>query len=260
MTFDLRRIQRESFVRWVEYQQVLPSTNDRALELAAHPNVTTPILVLAEEQTAGRGRGTNRWWSAPGALTFTLVLHDGPMRLCSERWPCVSLTAALAVCEAVAPLVPQHAVTIRWPNDVYLAGRKLCGILPEFVSPAAVPPRLVLGIGINVNNSLADAPADVRAIGVSLSDLAARRLDPTDVLIPVLQRLEAGLNRLASGDATLAEAWAERCMLRNRTVELQLAPHRVRGICRGVDADGALILENHGQVSRYFAGIVAAAE
>lgn len=249
---------------------MLPSTNDRALQLAAQTDLPTPLLVLAEEQTAGRGRGSHRWWSQPGALTFSLVLDAAALQPRPEHWPRVSLTAAVAVCEVLESLVPHLSCGIRWPNDVVLAGRKICGILPELAQPPReprnriieppLPARLVLGVGVNVNNSLAAAPPDVRAIGTSLFDLTGDCYDLTDLLVQVLERLSRGLIALAKGDPQLARVWAQRCVLQGRTIELQTGPTQVRGICKGIDLEGALVLHTPRGRERSFGGVVTAVE
>lgn len=268
--FDLDRIERASLVRQVVFRRAVQSTNDIALRLATRHDLQLPLLVLTERQTAGRGRGSNRWWSAEGSLTFSLLLEAAPLRLGPERWPQISLAAAVAVCETVDPLGSPVPATIRWPNDVYLSGRKICGILLE---PAVVPSkraehnpaattaaRLVIGIGLNVNNTFDDAPPEVRDRADSLAALIGRPIELCDVLVRVLDRLDASLARLSAGDARLAAAWYERCLLRSRTVELQVGPRRVRGFCQGVDGDGALLLSIGAQTERFFGGIVASVE
>src|SRR3954464_8307789 len=98
---DVRRLKLESIARSVEYFDVLPSTNDLAMGMAPDPRTEAPALLVAGEQTAGRGRGTNQWWSAKGALTFSVVINVGDYQLPSQRWPCVALTAALSVCDVL---------------------------------------------------------------------------------------------------------------------------------------------------------------
>jgi BirA family biotin operon repressor/biotin-[acetyl-CoA-carboxylase] ligase len=275
--FDLRRIEQESFVRQVEFHSVLPSTSDFALELAAQPDLVTPLLVLTEKQTAGRGRGSNRWWSRPGALTFSVVL-DGPSEKgdrsnlperpegCSAQvgpvpfFARVSLTAALAVCQVLEQLVPHISYGIRWPNDVHCAGRKICGVLPELSRQRVEPPqspRLVLGIGVNVNNSLSDAPPDVSGVGVSLLDLTDQSYDLTDFLVRLLRQLANGLDALARRDPQLADAVSQRCVLQGRVVELQAGPRHVRGLCQGIDYHGALTIRTTRGIERFFGGVIS---
>jgi BirA family biotin operon repressor/biotin-[acetyl-CoA-carboxylase] ligase len=259
--FELDRIERETLVRQVIFRRTVRSTNDRALQLASRSDLPLPLLVLAERQTGGRGRGTNRWWSASGSLTFSLLLDAAPRLIRPEQWPQVSLAAATAVCDAIDDVWPGRDCGIRWPNDVYVAGRKVCGILPEPVAaPDSGSVRLVVGIGINVNNGFVAAPSDVRARAASLADLSGRRYDLTEVLVRVLTRLDVRLRQLACRDARLSDTWTARCVLRARTVELVVGPRRVRGLCHGVDRAGALRVAIGGRIERFLGGVVAAVE
>jgi BirA family biotin operon repressor/biotin-[acetyl-CoA-carboxylase] ligase len=235
------------------FQPVLGSTNDLAIELAPDARLCTPLLVIAERQTAGRGRGANRWWSARGSLTFSLIFDPRSLRVSPADLPRVSLTAALAVCDVIQTLAPQAVSGVRWPNDVFAAGKKICGVLPEFVSPT----HLVLGIGLNANNSFASAPAELHGIGVSLCEITGRRFDLTDVLLQVLRQLQLRLDQLATGDAQLASTWSAASLLTGRIVELDLGTRRVRGRCRGIDPDGSLVLKPADSTpQRFFGGIV----
>lgn len=246
---DLARVVEETFVRRVEFHRELASTNDLALEL--HACEELPLLVIAEHQTAGRGRGENRWWSGDGALMFSLLVDSGST-LPIERWPQVSLTVGLAVCESVSELVAGKQIGLKWPNDVYLEGRKACGILIE------VPPqsqgRMVLGVGLNVNNSFAQAPSQLQAIATSLRDVAARRFDLTDVLVRVLQQVEHELDLLAGGTVDFSTRWRPLCILQGCEVELSTGPQSVSGICRGIDPQGAILIETVSGEQRFFGG------
>jgi BirA family biotin operon repressor/biotin-[acetyl-CoA-carboxylase] ligase len=169
----------------------------------------------------------------------------------------LSLVAGLAVCEALASFVPASAVQVKWPNDVYLAGRKVCGILIE--SAAASPGRLVIGIGVNVNNSFADAPVDLRDTAVGLCDLIGRPLDPTDVLLALLQRLDERWNDLARrGFHSLVDAWRARCFLSHKSIELQAGAQTIVGRCLGIDDDGALLVHTETGRQRFHAGAIRA--
>ena len=156
-TGDLERIVAETFVDRVDYHEETDSTNSRAAQLAAGVvDDRSCVLVLADHQTAGRGRGTNRWWSTRGGLTFSVLLRPDAIALPTARWPQISLTAGLAVCEAIESVEPELAPQLKWPNDVYLRGRKLSGILVEATD--GKQRNVVLGIGLNVHNSAESAP------------------------------------------------------------------------------------------------------
>jgi len=169
--FQLERLQATPCLRRVEWAPEMSSTSDRALQLAQDISLPTPMLVLTDRQTAGRGRGVNRWWSALGALTFTLIV-DLPDSILARQRPQASLRSGLAVRQALAEFAPHLRWMLKWPNDLYLEGQKICGMLIE--SSASRPSRLLIGIGVNVNNSFANAPEALREIATSLVDCTGR--------------------------------------------------------------------------------------
>lgn len=256
--FDLHRLETESFAGTVEHHPVLASTNDRGLELAQAMDLPTPILVVTDEQTSGRGRGSNAWWSETGALTFSLVLDPQAAHLSPAHWPRLALTVGLSVCEALESLLPRIHCGLKWPNDVLVENKKICGILVE-VPPnrSPSPPRLVIGVGVNINNSLQEAPEAIRAVGTALCDLSGVRLDLTEVLLEVLQRIAVNIDALAAGAPQLAENWQRRSTLDGRTVMLQAGPREVTGVCVGVDEEGALVLQTASGQERFFGGVLA---
>lgn len=252
---DLERILAETFVDRIDYRPEMPSTNTRALELAAEaPDGRCCCLVLADRQTAGRGRGTNSWWSAGGALTFSVLFRTPDFQLPVSRWPQMSLTVGLAVCEAAESLLPGANVALKWPNDVYLHDRKLAGILVETADGRRG--SAVLGIGLNVNNSSVLAPPELRDKAIALSDVAGCNLPRVDVLVAVLQRLSLRLDWLAAGFDELQDTWSRRCLLTGRSVEIDVPSRRVVGLCRGIDRDGALLVATDTGIERCLSGVV----
>lgn len=251
----ISQIVAETFVRQVEFHAEIGSTNDRALDMAsAEVSTATPLLIWALQQTAGRGRGANRWWASDGALTFSLLLDTADLGLPQERWPQVSLTTGLAVCSALRDLLPEADVSLKWPNDVFVMGRKICGILVE------IPPRqsgkLVVGIGINVNNSVRNAPAELATKATALCDDSQRPWNLELVLIEVLRHLANHLQRLSVNDPQLAECWDELCFLRGRTVHHTVGERVTLGVCQGVDQQGALLLMTETGQVRVLGGVI----
>ena len=192
-SFDLQRIRDETFVRELDFHWEVDSTNSHALQQADHADV--------EDAAAGPGRTTNarsRPWDEPLVVSARRadVLAARPARghLAADRLPQIALTAGLAICQAVEQFAPQADLALKWPNDVYLNERKLAGILIEL--PPRRPPHAVLGIGINVNNSLQAADAELAQTSISLLDAMQAELDRTDLLIACLQQIERRLNEL----------------------------------------------------------------
>ncbi len=253
--FDLARIEQCGLVARIDYHETIGSTSDRAMELGGRDETEFPLLVLAERQTAGRGRGTNRWWSDEGALTFSLVLEARPERLPPSRWPQVALVAGVAVCEALQSIAPRAKLSVKWPNDVYLGEGKICGILCESIP--GWRERLVVGIGVNVNNRVQGSGFGVqeegdggpgtgdrgRAIrGASLVEHDGMQRDLTSVLVGVLDELDRRWNELIEARCEEAAAvYRQRCLLTGKIVTIEQAGHaRIVGVCRGIDDDGRL--------------------
>lgn len=260
---DLRRLRTETILREVEPHLEIGSTNDRALVLCNETNLPVPYLILAERQTAGRGRGANRWWSSDGALMFSVVIDAKDYTLPESRWPQISLTVGVAVCETLAVLANStnlstgrtpHSVGLKWPNDVWLNDRKVCGILMEV--PHTRCGRLVIGVGLNVNNSFATAPAELSLIATSLGDETGTTFDRTHVLTLLLQQLDEDLKRLAGSDESLVENWQSRCVLKGRVVSIDSGQRVVSGLCLGIADDGALRLQTPNGEQRFYGGVI----
>lgn len=239
---------------YTEQHVELDSTNNRAAQLAADPNVPLPALIATERQTAGRGRGANRWWSSDGALTFSLLIDATEDKLPAARWPLVSLAAALAIGDVLTGRLPQHDVRLKWPNDVYVGGRKICGILVE--APPVRPARLIVGIGLNVNNSLREAPADVQARATSMIDEAGHAFRREELLAQIVTEFLELLPTIASDALPLLERWQPLCLLTGRTVWIEVNGAEVVGRCAGIDAAGALLLHTIAGQQRLFSGVV----
>jgi BirA family biotin operon repressor/biotin-[acetyl-CoA-carboxylase] ligase len=233
------------FVKAVIDREELASTNDLGRGMAQSGWSAFPLLIRARRQTRGRGRAGGDWWSDAGSLTFSVVLDPTDYGLTERHLPCVALAAAVAVVEAVSEYVPPgRTLGIRWPNDVESGGRKLCGILPERVE-FAQRVYLVIGIGINVQTRLKNAPAEVQKIAASLADEAPSVDDcptPDRVLAAVLAGLESVIPRLGLDDPSLAEHWASLDLLRDQFVRVDLGTRVVEGAAVGIDAHGHLLV------------------
>ena len=232
---NLRKILEKTYVVDLEHHATLSSTNDRAAQCAALPHVKLPLLIIADRQTAGRGRGPNRWWTGEGSLAFTLLLGPETAGGGGRHRPLVSLAAGVAVAEAVAPLAPGCKTGIHWPNNVMIDGRKLAGILVETLADG----KLIIGIGLNVNNRAADAPEEVRPRVGTLLDATGRRHDPAELLIAILGELQRQLADLAQSAEKIAVRTHELCLQRGRILQIVQGERKIEGRCLGIAADGA---------------------
>ncbi|MDE2598775.1 MAG: biotin--[acetyl-CoA-carboxylase] ligase [Rhodocyclaceae bacterium] len=209
--------------------QVLEECDSTNLQLQILSKGGAPAgtLLLAQRQTAGRGRRGRSWYQGPQSLAFSLL-----WRLPADRPPSgLSLAVGLAVAEAL-PVSAQ----LKWPNDVLLDGRKIAGILIE----SAGPQCFVIGIGINLGD-LGDLPAEIAATacGIPVDDRTHMLARILDGLVTVLDEFSA------HGFSPLQSRWQMRHAYQDLAVNLFFSEggEPVQGVCRGVDANGELLLE-----------------
>ena len=249
------------FGRDAEGYRAIDSTNTRALAWAAE-GAAEGSLVVAERQTAGRGRHGRAWRAGAGKnLTCSLVLRP---RLAPERLGLVTLAAGVAVAEAVrafaAPLVP----AIKWPNDVLLNGRKCCGMLLESSVAGHArdrPAAVILGIGLNVNqNAFPDSlTADAAHLPTSLLMETGRLVPRIALLAELLRVLEGRYQSLfEDGGRAVQRAYVERLTGLGETVTLRFAgtERHIEGRIDGVSATGALRLQTADGLRTLHAGEV----
>jgi BirA family transcriptional regulator, biotin operon repressor / biotin---[acetyl-CoA-carboxylase] ligase len=187
-------------------------------------------VAACDEQTAGRGRRGRDWYAPPGAgLLFSLALEP---RTPAERLAAFSLVAAESVCEVCDP-----RAMVRWPNDVVIEGRKLAGVLPELRDG-----KLVLGVGVNVNQTPDGLPEQARVPATSLRIERGGEVDRVELLVELLAVLERRY------DAFEQEGFPGLVRDELRGRQVRLVGGR-RGICEGVDQLGRLIVDGRAHTS-----------
>lgn len=258
---DLTRVMQDTWVDRVHYFDSVNSTNSAALTHAQdrgapHSEPNLAELFVANRQTAGRGRGSNVWWSAEGALTYSVLTP--PVETPAHCLPQVSLAMGVAICKAVEHQIPASDVALKWPNDVYLNQQKVAGILIE-LTPAS-PKRMVIGVGLNVNNRMADAPTEIHASAISMLDAAgkfATPFDRTEVLIACLSQIESHLDQFFRRAGGLIDAWREYSLLTGRYVEIVSPRAMISGTCEGIADDGALLVRTQAGLEPCHGGVVS---
>lgn len=243
--------------RQVFYKNSLASTNDLAKELANQgTKISDGTIVVAEEQTGGRGR-LGREWLSPKyrAIYFSLILY--PPVSPSEVSRVTMVTAvALAVAIRNETGVP---VGIKWPNDLLVGGKKLCGILTELGAEIDKVNYLVVGAGVNVNQDLGDFPEEVRDIATSLkieTGVAVNRVKLLQAMLAEFERwYQVWLER---GFAEILAKWREMSVSLHCPVRIHAIDKSWNGWAEDVDEDGALLLRlPDGELQRVMAGDVS---
>jgi BirA family biotin operon repressor/biotin-[acetyl-CoA-carboxylase] ligase len=238
------------------------STNRVALEWG-RDGAPHGATVIAEGQTAGRGRLGRSFFSPPYLnLYSSSVLR--PLLALAEA-PTVILAAAVAVAQVVAERAGVgHDVEIKWPNDVLIDGLKTSGILMELSAEASRVAFLVLGIGVNLNVDRASFPDDFRASATSLRSATGHPTDRISFAQRLYHALEQALEVFEKGGfQALRPRFEQRFRMSGRTVRVRelgsrgSPPVETVGLCRGIDADGALLIEgSKGKTTRILAGDV----
>jgi BirA family biotin operon repressor/biotin-[acetyl-CoA-carboxylase] ligase len=230
--------------RWlardVRYFEELDSTNRVALELARE-GAAHGVAVVAEAQTAGRGRLGRSFFSPPHANLYTSIVLRPPITTAeAPAWP---LAAAVAVADAVSASGGSD-VEIKWPNDVLLGGLKTSGILMELGAEATRVSHLVLGIGVNLNTERAQLPDEFRHRATSLASHCGRRIDRVAFARSLFENLERTLDACAArGFSGILPHFEARFRMPGQRVRVrELNGAEITGVVRGVDADGALLL------------------
>ena len=233
----------------------IDSTNLEAMR-QAKAGAPEGLCIVAREQTNGRGRLDRIWQSLKDAgLYFSMVLRP---RLEMSSWPLITLMAALAVCDALLKACDLRA-DIKWPNDICVNDRKLCGILVETIETESSPAAIV-GIGINLT---ADSlPAELLAAATSVAEVSGRAPDRELVLAELVKAITERydfLYRPQGAEHTIREWCANSSYAFDRRVGVTLLHDRFEGTTRGLESDGGLRVEtNDGKIRIVRAGDVTA--
>ena len=227
----------------------LQSTNETAKQIARN-GAEEGSLVIAEVQTAGRGRHGRSWFSPEGGLWFSLILTP---RIPPQRIPILSLITALSVVEAIQKTVSLLS-TIRWPNDILIREKKVCGILSEYERGEEDKNLVIIGIGINVNQSR--FPPELERISTSLRLELGRLVSRLFLLQEILLRFEENYSTLLRGDAEdLLKKVIGFSSYMGRRVMVDLKEKVLEGEVIDLDEDGRLILRlDNGLLQRVTAG------
>lgn len=222
------------------------STNDEAKRLARR-GFGHGTTVWAQEQSAGRGRRGRTWVSPRGNLHVSILIAAGrPLSQAAE----LGFVAAVALCEALAPLAPAARFECKWPNDVWCDGRKIAGMLLE---SAGIGDMVVLGVGVDVVAAPDPALYEATSLRTAGADVEAGA-----VLAAFCRRLGPWLARWSGeGLAPVLAAWLARARGVGQRIEVRLDGETLTGIFAGLDGDGALLLEGpDGNRRRILAGDV----
>ncbi len=232
----------------VIYYPSLTSTMSIARQ-EAQQGAAEGTVILAGEQTAGRGRLERVWLSPSGSIALSVILHPDLAAL-----PYLIMLASLAVVhsiEAVTGLKPQ----IKWPNDILINGRKVCGILVESDVQGETVNFSIIGIGINVNLRMADF-LDIQSTATSLSDEMGQDVSRLSLIRCLLVEMEKVYSVILAG-GSVYEEWRDRLVTLGKRVLVRSGETTYQGVAESVARDGSLLLRgSDGSLTRVVVGDV----
>jgi BirA family transcriptional regulator, biotin operon repressor / biotin---[acetyl-CoA-carboxylase] ligase len=234
--------------------QETTSTND-VVDKLGRDGVKEGVVVFAESQTKGRGRLGRNWVSARAKGLWFSVLLRPP--LAPESATQITVASATAMARAIRNVSGLPA-EIKWPNDILVNDRKICGILTEMTAELDKINYIVLGIGVNANFAPSDFPADLRKTATSLAIEAGRPFQRSEVALAILTELDRDYARVRSGQfEALADEWESSCTTIGRNVEIACGQRIVHGRAESLDPAGALLVRTqHGHLERIIGGDV----
>lgn len=239
--------------RRVYYYERTTSTNEIARDLADCGS-SNGLLVVAEEQTGGRGRLGRGWFSPYGKGIWCSVVLYPPVNPANA--PPLTMLSAVAVARAIREVTGIEA-GIKWPNDLLLEDKKVCGILAEMNAEMERVNYLIIGMGINVN--IEDFPEEIRDMATSLKIHTGRHVSRVELLQAVLKEMEQFYKIwLEYGFGPIRKAWKEMCIMLHRRVRVNGMKDIVEGWAEDVDENGNLVLRlADGSLRRLVAGEVS---
>ena len=228
------------------------STND-VMEKLARDGVKEGAVVFAESQTKGRGRLGRKWMSPTHqGLWFSVLLRPEVRPQETTQLTVISATALRRAIKTVTGL----SAEIKWPNDLLLGGKKVAGILTEMSAEVDRVRHVILGIGLDVNQS--DFPPELRAIATSLKIESGEEICRAELAAEILRELDFDYARICAGKfAAVADEWEAACVTIGKNVVVHVGDRKFRGHAESLDDDGALLVRTeHGHLERVIGGDV----
>ncbi len=226
------------------------STNSETMR-RANEGAREGLMVLANRQTAGRGRLHRRWHSIAGHTLTMSVLLKPP--LSPEKIPQIPLLIAVALHDALSSFAPD--INIKWPNDILHRGGKMVGILTEMRAEPGRVQAVVVGMGINVHAPEKGWPREIAATATDLDTASGRIVSRMEAVVCILESMERHyLDYLDHGFDPVRKQWWQAHAACGKQVRVYDGLHYIEGIAEDMDEDGALLLRTHAGLQRIVAG------
>ncbi len=245
------RLKTKIFGKEIITLESIDSTQTIIKELA-EKGLPEGTLVIALEQTSGKGRMNRKWISPRGGLWFSLLLR--PPILPKDIY---KLSLLFGVAIVISLEYYSIKASLKWPNDVIINNRKLCGILLESDIELDKVNFVAVGIGVNVNFPSSILPNDLKISAISLYDILGRNIDRAELLCKILKNSEnLYIQAINEGFSNIISLWRSRSSMFGNPIEVKLLDKSIKGIALDIDNDGSLILDKNGEIIKIYSGDV----
>jgi BirA family transcriptional regulator, biotin operon repressor / biotin---[acetyl-CoA-carboxylase] ligase len=251
--FDIK-LSTEVIGRNFVYTEEIDSTNSFLLDKSNKFSIDGTVL-LAEKQNKGKGRKDRVWYSTREQnLTFSILLTN--KKYLGKNLNLINFATSLAVAVSIESIY-QLKTELKWPNDVLVNGKKIAGILLESTSQANKIERLVVGIGINVNQTLFQGNYNIAP--TSIKQELKEQIDRERLLAELLNNLEEILSKVETEPGEILKDWKSRCRLIGEKISISEGENVKYGIFDDLDSEGFLLLKNKGKIEKIHFGDVSVA-
>ncbi len=233
--------------RNIHYFEKVTSTNQIAKDFIKK-NIKEGTIIVSDIQTKGRGRKNRKWFSPKGGLWFSVVLYPN---IPPERGMLITMICSISVAQAIKEETGIECV-IKWPNDLLIDGKKVCGILTEIDAEIDQINYAIVGIGININNKI---PLYLGDIAVSLKRKKDTNIFRVKLLKSIIKNLDKNYQKMLDKKYEyVREKWFSYSNILGRKVQINQENTAIRGIVKDVDSSGCIILEKRGEIIRIVSG------
>jgi BirA family transcriptional regulator, biotin operon repressor / biotin---[acetyl-CoA-carboxylase] ligase len=267
--FALEELRGLEYFQAIEWFESIDSTSKALLSRVRQQTTPLPALLIADSQSSGVGRGNHQWWSPSGCLMFSMAIPVqrqatdtavDPTQLSTDA-TLLPLRVGCTIAQTLRPIT-KIKPRVKWPNDVFLGDRKVCGVLIETIPVGGTSQHVtVIGIGINCQVNFEQAPDELRQSATSLHDwaLAAsfESTSPESVLVQFVHQWLRDECAFRESQETFSANWPEHSLLDGHWVEVKHAGGIARGLCLGINQQGALRIQDEQlQIAEVLAGTV----
>lgn len=232
----------------IYHYPTLASTNTTAKQKTLE-QIPEGTIIIADTQTKGRGRKNRTWHSPYGGLWFSTILYPD---LPPERSMFLTMAASISVAQAIEETTGIKPV-IKWPNDILINNRKICGILTELDAEIDKINYVIIGIGINVNNEIENK---LKPIAISLKEITKKPISRVEILRSILKHFDKNYSYIKNPDY-IRDLWFSYSKIIGKKIMIYEGENKIIGVVQDVDESGCLIIDSNGEPKRIVSGDIS---